>query len=222
MNNENPITLDGQRATVNVQSSMVNCLKFNEIKAVSVFCASSTQVDGAYFEAASRLGALLAKHGVTLVYGGGAVGLMGAICDAVKAHGGKAIGVIPRFMVEKGWLRPGLDEVIEVETMAERKRIMSEISDAAIALPGGVGTFDELMDIVALKKLGLYLKPIVIVNTRGYYQPLAELLERSVAENFQDKKFCHVWKMTDTPEEAVETIFSEPYWTEDVIVKAAL
>lgn len=198
------------------------CLRFNEIKAVSVYCASSTQVDQAYFEAAAKLGALLAKHGVTLVYGGGAVGLMGAISDAVKAHGGKAIGVIPRFMVEKGWLRPGLDEVIEVETMAERKRIMAEISDAAIALPGGVGTFDELMDIVALKKLGLYLKPVVVVNTRGYYQPLAELLEKSVAERFQDDKFLHVWRMADTPDEAVETIFSEPYWTESVIENAAL
>lgn len=195
---------------------------FNQIKAVAVYCASSTQVGQAYVEDAAKLGELFAKHGVTLVYGGGAVGLMGAICDAVKAHGGKAIGVIPRFMVEKGWLRPGLDEVIEVETMAERKRIMAEITDAAIALPGGVGTFDELMDIVALKKVGLYLKPVVIVNTQNYYQPLATLLERSVTEHFQDEKFRHVWRMANTPEEAMDFVFSEPYWTEDVIVNAAL
>lgn len=195
---------------------------FNQIKAVAVYCASSTQVKQAYIEDAAKLGELFAKHGVTLVYGGGAVGLMGAICDAVKAHGGKAIGVIPRFMVEKGWLRPGLDEVIEVETMAERKRIMAEITDAAMALPGGVGTFDELMDIVALKKLGLYLKPVVIVNTQNYYQPLATLLERSVTEHFQDEKFRHVWRMANTPEEAMDYVFSEPYWTEDVIVNAAL
>jgi len=195
---------------------------FNQIKAVAVYCASSTQVGQAYVEDAAKLGELFAKHGVTLVFGGGAVGLMGAICDAVKAHGGKAIGVIPRFMVEKGWLRPGLDEVIEVETMAERKRIMAEITDAAMALPGGVGTFDELMDIVALKKLGLYLKPVVIVNTQNYYQPLATLLERSVTEHFQDEKFRHVWRMANTPEEAMDFVFSEPYWTEDVIVNAAL
>ncbi|MBQ6746237.1 MAG: TIGR00730 family Rossman fold protein [Bacteroidaceae bacterium] len=195
---------------------------FNQIKAVAVYCASSTQVKQAYIEDAAKLGELFAKHGVTLVYGGGAVGLMGAICDAVKAHGGKAIGVIPRFMVEKGWLRPGLDEVIEVETMAERKRIMAEITDAAVALPGGVGTFDELMDIVALKKLGLYLKPVVIVNTQDYYRPLATLLERSVTEHFQDEKFRHVWRMANTPEEAMDFVFSEPYWTEDVIVNAAL
>ena len=169
----------------------------NDIKKVSVYCASSTQVSKEYVEAATRLGELLAEHDVTLVYGGGAVGLMGAICDAVKAHGGKAIGVIPHFMVEKEWLRPGLDEVIEVDTMAERKHIMAEISDAAIALPGGVGTFDELMDIVAL-------------------------LERSVVEHFQDEKFRHVWKMADTPEEVVDLIFSEPYWTKDVIENAAL
>lgn len=194
----------------------------NDIKKVSVYCASSTQVSKEYVEAATRLGELLAEHNVTLVYGGGAVGLMGAICDAVKSHGGKAIGVIPRFMVEKGWLRPGLDEVIEVDTMAERKRIMAEISDAAIAMPGGVGTFDELMDIVALKKLGLYLKPVVVLNTKGYYQPLATLLERSVVEHFQDEKFLHVWKMADTPEEVVDLVFSEPYWTKNVIENAAL
>ncbi|MCR4765842.1 MAG: TIGR00730 family Rossman fold protein [Bacteroidaceae bacterium] len=194
----------------------------NEIKAVAVYCASSTQVSKVYVEAAEQLGKLLAEHGVTLIYGGGAVGLMGAICDAVKANGGKAIGVIPSFMVKKGWLRPGLDEVIEVDTMAERKRIMAEISDAAIALPGGVGTFDELMDIVALKKLGLYLKPVVILNTQNYYQPLADLLERSVIEHFQDEKFRQVWCMVDSPAAAVETIFSEPYWSEDVIENAAL
>lgn len=194
----------------------------NNIKAISVYCASSTQVGQAYFDDAAKLGELFAKHGVTLVYGGGAVGLMGAICDAVKSHGGKAIGVIPRFMVEKGWLRPGLDEVIEVDTMAERKRIMAEISDAAIALPGGVGTFDELMDIVALKKLGLYLKPVVVLNTCDYYQPLATLLERSVTEHFQDEKFRHVWRLADTPEVAIDNVFSEPYWTEDVILNAAL
>jgi hypothetical protein len=194
----------------------------NKIKAIAVYCASSTQVGKAYIEDAKELGRLMAEHGVTLVYGGGSVGLMGAICDAVKAHGGKAIGVIPRFMVEKGWLRPGLDEVIAVETMAERKRIMAEITDAAMALPGGVGTFDELMDIVAQKKLGLYLKPVVIVNTCDYYRPLAELLEKSVTERFQDEKFLDVWKLANTPQEAIDTIFSEPYWTEDVIENAAL
>ena len=195
---------------------------FNQIKAVAVYCASSTQVGKAYIDDAAKLGELFAKHDVTLVYGGGAVGLMGAICDAVKAHGGKAIGVIPRFMVEKGWLRPGLDEVIEVETMAERKRVMAEITDAAIALPGGVGTFDELMDIVALKKLGLYLKPVAILNSCDYYQPLAMLLERSVDEHFQDELFRNVWKMANTPEEVMDYIFSEPFWTEDVIENAAL
>lgn len=195
---------------------------FNQIKAVAVYCASSTQVGKAYIDDAAKLGELFAKHDVTLVYGGGAVGLMGAICDAVKAHGGKAIGVIPRFMVEKGWLRPGLDEVIEVETMAERKRVMAEISDASVALPGGIGTFDELMDIVALKKLGLYLKPVVILNTCDYYQPLAVLLERSVDEHFQDELFRNVWRMANAPEEVMDYIFSEPFWTEDVIENAAL
>lgn len=193
----------------------------NDIRKVSVYCASSTRVGKEYVEAATRLGELLAERDVTLVYGGGAVGLMGAVCDAVKANGGKAIGVIPRFMVEKGWLRLGLDEVIAVDTMAERKHIMAEMSDAALVLPGGVGTFDELMDIVALKKLGLYLKPVVIVNTKGYYDSLANLLEKSVTEHFQDEKFRQVWRMAETPEDAIDLVFSEPYWTEDVIVKAA-
>lgn len=195
---------------------------FNQIKAVAVYCASSTKMDKAYFEAASQLGKLLAERGVTLVYGGGAVGLMGAICDAIKSNGGKAIGVIPRFMVEKGWLRPGLDKVIQVETMAERKRIMAEISDAAMALPGGVGTFDELMDIVALKKLGLYLKPVVVLNTRNYYRPLAELLDKAITEQFQGEAYRNICQIVDTPKEAVDVIFTEPYWTEEVIQNAAL
>lgn len=199
------------------QLSMVN-----DIKSVAVYCASSTKMYKVYFDAAFQLGKLMAERGVTLVYGGGAVGLMGAICDGVKTHGGKAIGVIPRFMVEKGWLRPGLDEVIQVETMAERKRIMAEISDASMALPGGVGTFDELMDIVALKKLGLYLKPVIVVNTCGFYKPLDELLERSITEKFQGEQYRHLWKMVDTPEEAMGLVFTEPYWTEDVIQNAAI
>lgn len=194
----------------------------NDIRSVSVFCASSSKIDDAYFEAATRLGELLAERGVTLVYGGGAVGLMGAICDAVKSRWGKAVGVIPRFMVQKGWLRQGLDQVIEVETMAERKQVMAEMTDAAIVLPGGVGTFDELMDIISLKKLGKYLKPVVIVNTRNFYKPLADLLDNSIKENFLGENYRHIWQMADTPEEAVDTIFSEPYWSEDVIDSAVI
>lgn len=195
----------------------------NNIKRVSVYCASSTAIDKAYFDDASELGRLMAQNGMGLVYGGGSVGLMGAVCDAVKDNGGEAIGVIPHFMVEKEWLRSGLDEVIKVETMSERKHIMADMGDAAIALPGGLGTFDELMDIMALKKLGLYLKPIVVLNTRGYFDPLVELIERSITERFLSDHYRNsIIRVAATPLEAIEIILNEPPYDESALDYAVI
>ncbi len=189
----------------------------NKIERLSVYCASSTAVDRAYFDDARELGRLMAENGMELVYGGGSVGLMGAVADAVKAGGGKATGVIPRFMVEREWLRGGLDRVMETETMSERKRIMADLGDAAVALPGGPGTFDELMEIVALKKLGLYRKPIVVLNTRGYYDPLAELMGRSMERHFMSERYrSRLMRMAMTPAEAIKMILHEPPFEESV------
>ncbi len=189
----------------------------NKLEKVSVYCASSTAINQAYFDDARELGQLMASNNMELVYGGGSVGLMGAVADAVKDNGGKAIGVIPHFMVEREWLRGGLDRVIETGTMSERKRIMADLGDAAVALPGGPGTFDELMEIIALKKLGLYRKPIAVLNTRGYYDPLVELLRRSMEEHFMSERYrSRLISVASTPAEVMDMILNEPPYDESV------
>lgn len=177
---------------------------------VCVFCASSSQIDKSYMDDAFKLGTVMATNDMRLVYGGGAKGLMGAVCDGLKKSGGEAVGVIPHFMVEKGWLREGLDEVIEVDTMSTRKQRMEEMSDACVALPGGVGTFDELMEVVSLKKLGLYINPIVIMNTNGFYDHLLSQLDKSIEDGFMDQRHGKIWRVASTPEEVIEIVHSEP------------
>lgn len=181
----------------------------NDIKSVCVFCASSDQVDPVFFEAAHELGKLLASNGVGLVYGAGFHGLMGALSDGVKECGGKAVGVIPRFMVEKGWARQDLDELIEVESMHERKQVMCDLGDASIALPGGVGTLDEFMDSLSLKKLGLYAKPMVILNTNGFFDPLIRFFENCVQEHFMDEEHGRMYQVAETPDQVMEMIMKQ-------------
>lgn len=179
-------------------------------KSISVYCASSTLIDETYALAAQELGTLMAKNGLRLIYGGGDRGLMGAVAKGVLDAGGEAVGVIPHFMVEAGWQHHGLTELIEVEDMSVRKKLMEEISDGCIALPGSVGTFDELMEIIALKKLGLYLKPVVILNTNHFYAPLQTLLQKSIDEHFMHPGYSELWDFVDTPTEAIDKILHTP------------
>ena len=179
-------------------------------KSICVYCASSTLIDGTYALAAQELGTLMAKNGLRLIYGGGDRGLMGAVAKGVLDAGGEAVGVIPHFMVEAGWQHHGLTELIEVEDMSARKKLMEEISDGCIALPGSVGTFDELMETIALKKLGLYLKPVVILNTNHFYAPLQTLLQKSIDEHFMHPGYSELWDFVDTPTEAIDKILHTP------------
>lgn len=142
------------------------------IQTICIYCASSTQIDPVYFGHARLLGRQLAEAHIRIVNGAGNIGLMGAVSDAALEAGGEVTGVIPRFMVEQGWNHTGLTETIVVNDMHERKRTMARLSDAVIALPGGYGTLEELLEIITWKQLGLYLNPIVILNTNGYYDPL--------------------------------------------------
>lgn len=192
------------------------------IHAAAVYCASSTLLDTIYVEQAAELGKLMAEHHIRLVYGGGMNGLMGAVADAVMSHQGYSIGVIPRFMVENGWLRPGLSQVIEVDTMSERKQVMAQRSDAAFVLPGSVGTFDEMMDILSLKKLGLYLNPVIVLNTNGFYNPLKELLRRSISERFMSDAYADICLFADTPAQAVRLALQTPPSDPDIRLKAVI
>ncbi len=175
---------------------------------IAVYCASSTSIHAKYFEAAEQLGRIMAQRGLTVVNGAGSVGLMGAVADATLGNGGSVIGVIPTFMVNNGWHHRELTQLIETPDIRSRQAKMAELSDAAIALPGGVGTLAELSEVIAWKQLGLYDKPIVIVNTDGYWDEMLQYFERASREQFMRKEKAIVWDVASTPEEAIDIILS--------------
>jgi len=154
------------------------------VKRLCVFCGSSADVDQRYRDAATELGGLLARSGVELVYGGGRVGLMGLLADAALAAGGRVTGVIPRFLHDREVAHTGLSELIVVASMHERKRRMFDIADAFVALPGGLGTLDETIEIVTWRQLALHDKPIIVVDVAGYWAPLSALVEHAIAAGF--------------------------------------
>lgn len=188
----------------------------NDIKSVAIYCASSTKIKSIYYEVARQLGSGLAESNVTIVNGAGNMGLMQASSDACLEAGGKVIGVIPEFMIQQGWHHTGLTELIVTPDMETRKMRINEMSDAAIVLPGGCGTLDELFEIVTLKQLGLYLKPIVILNVDGYYDLLLQHLERSMQENFMRREHRDIWCVARTAQEAINLIFTTPLIDESV------
>ena len=184
----------------------------NQIHSVCVYSASSTKINPVYFEAAEELGSLLAEHHIRLINGAGSIGLMCAVADAVLKNGGEVTGVIPRFMVEQNWHHTGLTELIEVESMHERKQKMAILSDGFVALPGGCGTLEELLEIITWKQLGLYLNPIVILNVNGFFDPLLEMLGKAIDENFMRQQHGDIWKVAQTPEEALRLLYETPVW----------
>ncbi|RHJ94091.1 TIGR00730 family Rossman fold protein [Parabacteroides bouchesdurhonensis] len=194
----------------------------NTLSSVCVYCASSTKIETVYFEAAKQLGTLLGKRKLRIVNGAGSIGLMRAVSDATLDAGGTVTGVIPRFMVEQNWHYSELTELIEVETMHERKQKMADLSDAVIALPGGCGTLEELLEIITWKQLGLYLNPIVILNTNHYFDPLLEMLQRCVDEHFMRPQHTAMWTVAETPEAAVDLIYSMPKWDKNTRKFAAI
>jgi uncharacterized protein (TIGR00730 family) len=158
-----------------------------DIKSLCVYCGSSSGGNPEYTEAAKAFGTRLAKEGIALVYGGGKVGLMGTVADAVLAAGGRVIGVIPRQLVEKEVAHTGLSELQVVETMHERKTRMYELSDAFVALPGGFGTMDEMFEMLTWAQLGLHSYPCAFLDVRGFYAGLAASMDHMVAEGFVKK-----------------------------------
>ena len=184
----------------------------NQIHSVCVYSASSTKINPVYFKAAEELGSLLAEHHIRLINGAGSIGLMCAVADAVLKNGGEVTGVIPRFMVEQNWHHTGLTELIEVESMHERKQKMANLSDGIVALPGGCGTLEELLEIITWKQLGLYLNPVVILNVNGFFDPLLEMLGKAIDENFMRQQHGDIWKVAQTPEEALRLLYETPVW----------
>ncbi len=184
----------------------------NKISTVCVFCASSPHVPQIYKDHARLTGELLAANGISAVTGGGAFGLMASLHDGILASGGSVKAVIPEFMIDAGWLYPGLNDVCVTADMQERKRKMLGFADAVLVLPGGCGTLDEAMEVLTLKQLGLFLAPIVFVNTNGYYDLLIQHLLRQADECFMNPEHRNLWAVADTPAQAVELVKSMPGW----------
>ena len=182
-------------------------------RAVCVYCASSRSAHPDYRAAARRLGEVLAAEGVGIIYGGGAVGSMGALADGALSRGGRVIGILPRFMAELEWGHKGLTDLQLVEDLRARKHMMLTLSQAAIALPGGSGTLEELLEAITFKRLGLYLNPILLVNTRGFFDPLIELLARAVEERFMDQRHLLMWQVVATPDEVPAALENAPAWS---------
>lgn len=150
------------------------------------------------------------------------MGLMAATSNAALAAGGVVTGVIPKFMVEQNWHHKGLTHLIETADMHERKQTIAHLSDGCIALPGGCGTLEELMEVITWKQLGLYLKPIVILNLRGYYDHLLAQLQHGIDEHFMGERHAQIWRVATTATEAVDLVLSTPLWDASVRKFAAI
>lgn len=173
--------------------------------AVTVYGASSQHIDNAFVIDAERVGELLAARHATVINGGGANGLMGAVNNGALRAGGRAIGVIPQFMADKGWGHPELTHMQVCPDMHTRKLCMAQNAHAIIALPGGVGTLDELMEIITWRQLKLYSGNIVLLNTMGYYEPLISMLEKAESLGFMRKgQPQRLFAVASTPAEAVQ------------------
>ena len=178
-------------------------------QSICVFCGSAPGARPSYSRAAQDLGRELAQAGITLVYGGGRLGLMGIVADAVLANGGRVIGVIPRMLIERELAHPGLTRQHVVTTMHERKTLMAELSDGFLGLPGGMGTFDELVEIVTWAQLGLHAKPVVLANIEDYFRPLYAMLDFAVQEGFVTPVSRARWRNAESVEQVMQILSKE-------------
>ncbi len=190
------------------------------LERICVFCGSNPGRNGAFSAAARATGRLLAEEGITLVYGGGLTGLMGAVADGALAAGGRVIGIIPQSMNLPRVVHEGLSELVVVQTMHERKAAMAHLSDAFIALPGGLGTFDELFETLTWSQLGYQAKPIGLLNIDGYFNPLVGLIDHAVAYGFVQPHHRNVFAAAEEAADLLATLraFQHPSlsskWTE--------
>lgn len=170
-----------------------------ELRRICVFCGSSSGSDPVYRRVAQEFGSLLARERMELVYGGGSVGLMGAIADAVLAANGHVIGVIPQFLATKELLHVGVRDMRVTHDMHQRKALMAGLSDGFVALPGGLGTFEELFEVLTWSQLGLHQKPIGLLNIDGYFNPLVALIERAITDGFCREEHRRLFTVESDP-----------------------
>lgn len=173
---------------------------------IAVYCASSDKAHPKYYEMATQVGAILAQQNHTIYYGGSCLGLMGKVADGALANGGKVVGVIPTFMTNIERHHKGLTETIFVETMQERKRVMFTNADAIVTLAGGSGTWDELFEVMTLKRLNRFSGDIIIVNTDGFYNPMIEMIKQTVEEKFMNDGHLELFSVVETPSDLKDLV----------------
>lgn len=184
------------------------------MKRVCVYCASSPTVGQVYFEAARDLGKILTELDLEIVFGGGAKGLMGALADSVIENNGKITGIMPHFMKKIEWEHKKVKDYIFVNSMHERKEKLLSSSDAVIALPGGCGTLEELLEAITMKRLGFYKNPIIIINTNRFYDEFKIFLNKSIDEGFMSEKHRKIWKFIDSPLELKDALEDSEDWSD--------
>jgi uncharacterized protein (TIGR00730 family) len=192
------------------------------VRRVTVYASSSNALADSYYDAANRLGSVLGGAGLDIVYGGGGVGLMRAMADNALKAGAHVHGVIPGFMntVEHGHKK--LSQLEVVGDMRERKHRMLVDSDAVVSLPGGSGTFEEIFEVLTLKRLGQFLGPVVLVNTNNYFNRFVDFLEHSVSERFMSRLHLEMWSVVDEPEQVLTAMSSAKEWSSDAFSFAAV
>ena len=183
-----------------------------KIQSVAIYCSSSNKVRESYMQAAYRLGELLAQAGIRLIYGDGGIGLMAAAADGALNAGGEVLGIIPQFMVDAGWNNPRSTHTIVTQTMHERKATIVQETNAMVALPGGIGTFEELLECLTWKQLGLHSCPVVILNTDGYYDRLLECLDYMIDEQMMRPIHKEMYTVVNEPEDVLPAILSSADW----------
>lgn len=189
------------------------------IKSLCVYCGSSDRGSPAHHDAALRLGSTMAKAGIRLVYGGGRIGMMGRIADAVMDSGGEVIGIIPQFLEQVEVGHSGVTQLIVTENMHDRKQKMAEMSDAFLIMPGGLGTLEETFEILTWKQLGLHEKPVIIADIGGYWQHLTNLIDHMIAENYAKPENRALFQVIDNIEELLPALSAMPAYDHEVEAK---
>lgn len=177
---------------------------------VTIYCASASDLAPIYTEAARELGRRLALEHADIVTGAGRTGLMGAVADAALEAGGRVTGIIPQFMVERGWHHKGLSELVITPDMHRRKEAMAARATATVALPGGIGTFEELMEIITWRQLGLFRGNVVIYNVANYYAPLLSMFAQAISQGFMRPDHREIFTVAESIDEVIAAAFAEP------------